>query len=49
VAKHLLVEAGVVASPGAVFGEACDSWLRFAAVLNEERLRDVVNSLRGII
>jgi alanine-synthesizing transaminase len=48
VARHLLVEAGVVASPGAGFGEACDTRLRFAAVLNEERLRDVVNALRGV-
>lgn len=48
VARHLLVEAGVVASPGAAFGANCDAWLRFAAVLNEERLRDVVNALRGV-
>jgi alanine-synthesizing transaminase len=48
VARHLLVEAGVVASPGVAFGAACDTWLRFAAVLNEERLRDVVNALRGV-
>ncbi len=48
VARHLLIEAGVVASPGAIFGSSCDKWLRFAVVLNEERLRDVVNALRVI-
>jgi alanine-synthesizing transaminase len=48
VARHLLTDAGVVASPGVLFGEGWDSWLRFAAVINEERLRDVVNSLRAL-
>jgi alanine-synthesizing transaminase len=48
VARHLLVEAGVVVGPGRVFGPNCDDWVRFAAVMNEERLRDVVSAIRGV-
>lgn len=48
VAKHLLNSAGVVVTPGALFGPSCDGWLRFAAVVNEERLRDVVSALRTL-
>jgi alanine-synthesizing transaminase len=45
-ARRLLLRAGVVVTPGAVFGEACDRWVRFALVVNEERLRDVVRAIR---
>lgn len=48
VARHLLAEAGVVVGPGSVFGPNCEGWIRFAAVVNEERLRDVVSAIRGV-
>lgn len=48
VARHLLTNAGVVVTPGVVFGAACDSWVRFAAVANEERLRDVVHAVGAL-
>jgi alanine-synthesizing transaminase len=48
VAKHLLNCAGVVVTPGALFGPSCDGWLRFAAVVNEERMRDVINAIRTL-
>jgi alanine-synthesizing transaminase len=48
VARHLLTNAGVVVTPGVVFGATCDSWVRFAAVVNEERLRDVVIAVRAL-
>ena len=47
-ARYLLVEGGVVVTPGVVFGEAFDSRLRLAAVQSEERLRDVVNIIREL-
>lgn len=48
VARRLLSEAGVVVAPGVVFGASCDDSLRFAAVVNEERLRDVVQAIRAL-
>jgi len=48
VARHLLTNAGVVVTPGVVFGATCDSWVRLAAVVNEERLRDVVSTVRAL-
>ncbi|MFN4896883.1 MAG: pyridoxal phosphate-dependent aminotransferase [Pseudomonadota bacterium] len=48
VARHLLTEAGVVVTPGAVFGPQWDGWVRFAVVTSEERLRDVVTAIRSL-
>lgn len=48
VARRLLLQAGVVVTPGVVFGEGCHRWVRFALVMNEERLRDVVAALRKV-
>lgn len=45
VARHLLATTGVVVTPGIVFGEEFDDYIRFAAVTTEERLRDVVRML----
>jgi alanine-synthesizing transaminase len=42
VANRLLRACGVVVTPGIVFGEDYDAFVRFAAVTTEERLRDVV-------
>jgi alanine-synthesizing transaminase len=48
VARQLLHSAGVVVSPGIMFGSNFDRWVRFAAVMNEERLRDVVSAIRTL-
>jgi alanine-synthesizing transaminase len=45
VARHLLATTGVVVTPGIVFGEEFDDYIRFAVVTTEERLRDVVRIL----
>jgi alanine-synthesizing transaminase len=45
VARHLLATTGVVVTPGIVFGEEFDGFIRFAAVTTEERLREVVRML----
>jgi len=42
VAETLLRKAGILVSPGVVFGRDFDAFVRFAAVVPEERLRDVV-------
>jgi alanine-synthesizing transaminase len=45
VANELLAKAGVLVTPGIVFGEAWDGYLRFSAVVTEERMREVVAAL----
>lgn len=45
VARHLLATSGVVVTPGVVFGDEYDAYIRFAAVTTEERLRDVTRML----
>jgi alanine-synthesizing transaminase len=45
VATTLLRECGVVVTPGVVFGEDYDAFVRFAAVTTEERLREVVKMI----
>lgn len=45
VAHHLLSSLGVVVTPGVICGRDFDGWIRFAAVANEERLREVVHAL----
>ncbi len=48
VAEYLLKHVGLVATPGVVFGEASDGYLRFAAVTSEERLREVAGLLTRV-
>lgn len=48
VARLLLEEAGVLSTPGAVFGDPFDTYLRFALVVPEERMRDVLEALSNI-
>jgi alanine-synthesizing transaminase len=48
VAERLLREAGVLVTPGIVFGAEFDGFVRFAAVVPEERMRDVVSALRKL-
>jgi aspartate/methionine/tyrosine aminotransferase len=48
VVRHLLQRAGVVVTPGVVFGKHFDRWVRLAAVVNEERMRDVVRAIRSV-
>jgi alanine-synthesizing transaminase len=45
VAERLLREAGVLVAPGIVFGPAYDGYVRFAAVVPEERIREVLSAL----
>jgi aspartate/methionine/tyrosine aminotransferase len=45
VANILLRKYGVVVTPGVVFGEDYDGFVRFAAVTTEERLREVVTMI----
>lgn len=44
-AKSLLLESGVLAMPGALFGEAYNEYLRFAAVIPEERIRQALGRM----
>lgn len=44
-AKRLLVETGVLAMPGTLFGESFNEYLRFAAVIPEERIRQALERL----
>lgn len=46
---HLLEKAGVAVSPGAGFGKYGEGYLRMALVENENRLKQVVNSLKKIL
>ena len=48
VARHLLERGGVVVTPGVIFGRSCDKSVRFAAVMNEERLREVIRVIREV-
>ncbi len=47
-AERLVREAGVVAMPGELFGAGFDSYLRFAAVLPEERIRVALERMQSI-
>jgi LL-diaminopimelate aminotransferase len=47
VANELLAKTGVLVTPGIVFGEAWDGYVRFSAVVTEERMREVVSALTG--
>jgi alanine-synthesizing transaminase len=49
VAERLLRQAGVLVTPGIVFGPEFDAFVRFAAVVPEERIRDVVSALRKLM
>jgi aspartate/methionine/tyrosine aminotransferase len=46
VAQKLLEQNRVLVAPGVLFGGAYDDFVRFAAVVPEERMRDVVMALR---
>lgn len=48
VAESLLSRAGVLAAPGRVFGEGCDEYVRFAAVVSEERMREVISCIASL-
>jgi aspartate/methionine/tyrosine aminotransferase len=48
VAEFLLDRTGVLVAPGRVFGEGFDDFVRFAAVVSEERIREVVSSLTSL-
>lgn len=48
VAEGLLKKTGVLVAPGVVFGAACEEYVRFSAVVTEERMREVVGALRQI-
>lgn len=46
VAEGLLKRTGVLVSPGVVFGATCEEYVRFSAVVTEERMREVIGALR---
>lgn len=46
--RYLLDSIGLVVTPGVVFGDEGDEWVRLAAVVNEERIRDVLGALRSL-
>lgn len=48
VARFLLEELGILTTPGVVFGEPFDGFVRFAAVVPDERLREVVEAIGGL-
>lgn len=48
VASALLKRTGVLVTPGVVFGDAWEGYVRFSAVVTEERMREVVAALSGI-
>ena len=45
VAESLLSNGGVLVAPGSVFGEGFNDYVRFAAVVSEERMREVVSAI----
>jgi LL-diaminopimelate aminotransferase len=45
VAHELLKKTGVLVTPGIVFGEGWEGFVRFSAVVTEERMREVVAAL----
>jgi len=45
VAESLLARLGILVAPGKVFGDGFDEYVRFAAVVSEERIRDVVAAI----
>jgi LL-diaminopimelate aminotransferase len=49
VAERLLRDAGILVTPGVVFGPEFDAFVRFAAVIPEERMRDVISALRKVM
>jgi alanine-synthesizing transaminase len=44
-ASELLDKTGVLVAPGVVFGDDYDDFVRFSAVVTEERMREVVEAL----
>jgi alanine-synthesizing transaminase len=44
----LLKKHGVLLTPGIVFGQGFDDYIRFAAVVSEERIRDVLSALGSL-
>lgn len=47
-ATELLRATGVLVTPGIVFGDAWDGYVRFSAVVTEERMREVVAAISGM-
>lgn len=47
-AERLLVEAGVVVTPGTGFGEHGEGYVRLALTVPEDRLREALDRLRGL-
>lgn len=48
VASEILRATGVLVTPGIVFGDLWDGFVRFSAVVTEERMREVVAALGGM-
>jgi alanine-synthesizing transaminase len=48
-AKRLLAEAKVSVSPGIGFGDYGDGHVRFALIENENRIRQAVRGIKGML
>lgn len=48
-AKHLIQHAKVAVSPGVGFGEGGDAFVRFALIENEQRIRQAVRGIKGVL
>ncbi|MBZ0253419.1 MAG: aminotransferase class I/II-fold pyridoxal phosphate-dependent enzyme [Candidatus Methylomirabilis sp.] len=48
-AKHLIQHAKVAVSPGVGFGEGGDAFVRFALIENEQRVRQAVRGIKGVL
>jgi len=47
-ASHLLLKAGIVATPGNGFGKAGEGYVRMTLTVGQERLKEVVERIRSI-
>ena len=46
---HMLNKAGVLATPGNGFGDAGEGYVRFALTASEDRIKEAVERIRGIL
>ncbi len=49
ICKLLITEGGVAVSPGIGFGEGRDTYVRFALVENEHRIRQAARGIKKVL
>ncbi|MCP4373989.1 MAG: aminotransferase class I/II-fold pyridoxal phosphate-dependent enzyme, partial [Deltaproteobacteria bacterium] len=47
-ASHLLLKAGIVATPGNGFGKPGEGYIRMTLTVSQERLKEAVERIRNI-